>query len=143
MKNIRNWKKYTFVGLDTNVFSYHLHQDPLFGHIAKEIFDLLSIGQLQAVTSIITLIEILSVKAPANKIKGLKELFSEIPNLKTVEVNSAIAIKAAEIRRTYGFRTPDAIQLATAIYEKADVFITNDEKLTRCKGVKILLIPSL
>lgn len=140
MKGLGNFEKYKFVGLDTNIFSYHFHQDPLFGPLTKEIFDLLSLNRLRAVTSIITLIEILSVKASSAKIKGLKKLFSEIPNLAVVEVNEEIAYKTAQIRRKYGFRTPDAIQLATAVQAKAKVFITNDERLKKIKELKVKLI---
>ncbi len=143
MKNVNRWKGLSFVGLDSNIFSYHFHQHPLFGPTAKELFSLLSLGQLRAVTSIITLIEILSVKAPLSKIKGLEKLFSETPNLTTVEVNSKIAVKAATIRRSYGFRTPDAIQIATAVHLKANSFITNDEKLTKFKQIKVILISTI
>lgn len=143
MKNLNRWETYSFVGLDANIFSYHFHQDPIFGPTAKEIFDFLSLDRLRGVTSIITLIEILSVRAPLFKIKGLKKLFSETPNLTIVEVNEEIASRAAEIRRTYGFRTPDAIQLATAVYSKAKVFVTNDEKLIKFRRIKVLLISSL
>lgn len=140
MKGLGNFEKYKFVGLDANIFSYHFHQDPLFGPLTKEIFDLLSLNRLRAVTSIITLIEILSVKASSVKIKGLKKLFSEIPNLAVVEVNEEIADKTVLIRRKYGFRTPDAIQLATAVQARAKVFITNDERLKKLKELKVILL---
>lgn len=143
MKKQNRWEGYHFVGLDANIFSYHFHQDPLFGPLTKEIFDLLSLNRLRAVTSIITLIEILSVKASSVKIKGLKKLFSEIPNLAVVEVDEEIADKTALIRRNYGFRTPDAIQLATALRAKAKVFITNDETLKKLKELKVILLKDL
>jgi predicted nucleic acid-binding protein len=39
-------------------------------------------------------------------------------------------IKASYLRATYTLRTPDAIQLATAIYSQADFFLTNDKQLS-------------
>lgn len=57
-----------------------------------------------------------------------------------IELNQEIAEKAAEIRADYGFKTPDSIQLATAAYSGADVFYTNDLKLSRFNELTILTI---
>jgi predicted nucleic acid-binding protein len=54
-----------------------------------------------------------------------------------------IARKSAELRAKYGFRAPDAIQLATAFTEKAEVFITNDENLKRVDGIKVIVLQDL
>jgi predicted nucleic acid-binding protein len=54
-----------------------------------------------------------------------------------------IARKSAELRAKYGFRTPDAIQLATAFTEKAEVFITNDENLKRVDGIEVIVLQDL
>lgn len=138
-----NGMKSKFVGLDSNIFSYQFHQNPQFGPATKKIFDALSSNQLRAVTSIITLLEILSVNAPPNKIKGLEKLFLEMPNLMTFPVNHEIAVMATTIRREYKFRTPDAIQLATAKHARAKAFITNDDDLKKFKELKIILLSEL
>lgn len=80
---MKRQNKLKFVALDSNIFSYHFHKDPIFGPPSKKIFDLLSTDKLQAVTSLVTLIEILSIKAPPSKIKSLKESFFNIPGLVT------------------------------------------------------------
>jgi len=41
------------------------------------------------------------------------------------------------LRSRHRFKTPDAIHLATAIEEHADVFLTGDDDLKRCTDVKI------
>jgi len=138
-----SWKKYRLIGLDSNIFSYQFHKHPIFGPIAKEIFDALSLNELHAVTSIITLIEVLSVKAPLIKLKQLEKQFSETPNLTVFDVNHEIALEAAKIRRKYGFRLPDSIQLATVIHAKAKVFITNDSRLKSLKKLKIVLLSEI
>jgi len=134
-----NLKKFNLIGLDTNIFSYQFHQDPQFGLLTKKIFDELSKDNLQAVTSVVTLIEILSV----SKVKQLKELFLRTPNLSILDVNHEIALEAAAIRRKYGFRTPDAIQLATAKLNRAKAFVTNDERLKNYLGLKIILLSAI
>lgn len=136
-------KRFKKVGLDSNIFSYQFHQDPKFGPLTKSIFDDLSADKLQAITSIITLIEILSVKTSLAKIKQLKELFLRTPNLTILDVGQDIAQEAAKIRRKYGFRTPDAIQLATAKLSRAKAYITNDQRLKSFKALKIILLSEL
>ncbi len=136
-------KRFKKVGLDSNIFSYQFHQDPNFGPLTKSIFDDLSADKLQAITSTITLIEILSVKTSLAKIKQLKELFLRTPNLTILDVGQDIAMEAAKIRRKYGFRTPDAIQLATAKLSRAKAYITNDERLKSYKGLKVILLSEI
>ena len=45
-----------------------------------------------------------------------------------------------ELRARHNFKTPDAIHLATAIEEKADVFLTGDVTLARCSDIQVDLI---
>ncbi|MEX2415866.1 MAG: PIN domain-containing protein, partial [Paenibacillaceae bacterium] len=59
-------------------------------------------------------------------IEEYRSTLLHFPNLTFREMDFNIANKAAQCRAEYGLKTPDAIQLATAILEEADVFITND-----------------
>lgn len=133
-------RRFKTVGLDSNIFSYQFHQDPTYGPITKQIFDLLSFNKLHAATSFITLAELLSIKAPLPKIKQLESLFLRTPNLEVFEVNHDVAAGAAKIRREYGLRLPDAIQLATAIVSRQQAFISNDSRLKRVKEIKIIIL---
>jgi hypothetical protein len=47
----------------------------------------LSEAELLAVTSIITLIELLSLKIPEKEVDKLKLLYLETPNLKTISID--------------------------------------------------------
>ncbi len=62
------------------------------------------------------------------------------PNLKIVDINLGIAVDAARIRGTYDFATPNSLLLATALHVKADLFISNDKKLSRFKELDVYLI---
>jgi predicted nucleic acid-binding protein len=53
------------------------------------------------------------------------------------EVTAAVIERASDLRTRHNFKTPDAIHLATAIEEKADLFLTGDEGLARCTEVKV------
>jgi predicted nucleic acid-binding protein len=56
---------------------------------------------------------------------------------RVVEISAAIIERATELRARYGFRSPDAIHLATAIDSGAEVFITGDESLARCAEIAV------
>ena len=53
------------------------------------------------------------------------------------EISPAVIERATELRARYGFRTPDAIHVATAIEERADLLLTGDTGLARCTDVKV------
>ena len=131
------------VALDSNIFIYNLEENPQFVKFTDLVFKRLVANKLKAVTSIISLTEILSYQKTSNVAKQLIEDFLGTPNLEVFDVNQQIAVEAANIRRSYGIRLPDAIQLATAVNAKADAFITNDKKLKAFKDIKILPITSL
>ncbi|MEW6127070.1 MAG: type II toxin-antitoxin system VapC family toxin [Acidobacteriota bacterium] len=61
-------------------------------------------------------------------------------SVKVVEIDEAIIDKATELRATYGFKTPDAIHLATAIKENSDLFLTGDASLSRCVEAKVEIL---
>lgn len=134
----RSLSKINVVGLDTNIFIYHFHNNPDFTSYTDKIFNLLVENKIKVVTSLITLIELLSFKAPHDRLRRLKESFEQLPNLTVFPVDESMALKIAEIRREYGFRLPDSIQLATALLGKAQVFISNDQKLKKFQEVKII-----
>ncbi|MBI2430766.1 MAG: PIN domain-containing protein [Candidatus Levybacteria bacterium] len=141
MSGISNLKK---VALDSNIFIYYFNESSQFGTASKLIFDALAENELRAITSITTLIEMLSSKKLSDQAaKDIVKKVLTIPNLTILDIDQKIAVGAAKIRRIYGFRTPDAIQLATAIQEKAEVFITNDRKTKVVKELKVLMLSSL
>lgn len=135
--------KFKLVALDSNIFIYYFETNPNFVGTIDLIFKKLAANKLQAVTSMISLIESLSYPSPPDVLKGIMESFQIIPNLQVLEVNKEIALKAAEIRRKYKFKLPDSVQIATAISAKAQVFITNDYRLKSFKRLKIIPLSDL
>jgi len=56
------------------------------------------------------------------------------------EISAQIIDRATDLRAAHGFKTPDSIHLATAIEEKADVFLTGDRLLARCPTIQVDVI---
>lgn len=129
-------KKIT-VAIDTNIFIYYFQQHYLFGNSSKKLLSSIEKEKSKTITSLITLIELLSFQAPEATIAKLQLEYVNFPNLLTIDVNYKIALEAARIRRVYGYKTADAIQLATALFAKADVFITNDKRLQKFKEIEV------
>ena len=68
-----------------------------------------------------------------------REYFRDSSTIEVLAVDWPIAEEAARIRSAYRLRTPDAIQIATAIVAEADVFITNDRALVRVSEISVVL----
>lgn len=121
------------VALDSMTFIYHFDRvEPYFAH-TTELFTKAQHGDYEIITSLISVIETLSPTAYRHSPELIKEIniyFKEAHYLHIVDVTWDIAQEAARLRREYKYlRTPDAIQLATAIVHNADLFVTNDMKL--------------
>lgn len=135
--------KHKLVGLDTNIFIYHFEDNPQFATYAQLIFEELAKGKLRAVTSVISMIEALSYPSPSQVIKNIEEGFKTIPNLTIIDIDHNLAIEAARIRRSYGLRLPDSVQLATALKAKAQAFISNDDRLKAFKELPVILLSKI
>ena len=48
--------------------------------------------------------------------------------------------EAAQLRAAYGIKTPDALQLATALMARCSTFLTNDRDLAPIGGIHIIQI---
>jgi predicted nucleic acid-binding protein len=72
-----------------------------------------------------------------------QEILFQQANLASMPVSSEIARLAAQIRAVYNFRTPDAIQVATAMGERASFFLTNDRRLSALPNLEVLVLDEL
>ena len=75
-----------------------------------------------------------------NRVNTIYALTSTYPHLSWVPPTLALADQAARLRAKYGLRTPDAIQVATAISAGATGFVGNDNGFKRVTEVEILLL---
>lgn len=134
------------VGLDTAPLIYFIEKNPAFHFLIRPFFNDLANGEFTAVTSTITLVETLVHPIRTNHkviARQYREILLNTPHLITLDVSPDIAQRAAEIRATYDLRTPDAIQLATAIQAGAAYFLTNDRSLRKFAEINILVVDDL
>jgi len=134
------------VGLDTMVFIYHFEENQIYSPLTFSIFESLEKGNFNAVTSILTLLEILVKPKKENNsllTERYKLLFETFPNLQVKILDENIADVASSLRASYNINTPDAIQIATSLEAQADVFITNDASLKKISEIKVLLLSEM
>ena len=92
-------------------------------------------------SSTMTLLELLVVPfRENNKRLALKyrTLLHDLLSEPLIPLDETIAESASFYRAQYGFKTPDAIQLATAVQHGYDVFYTNDRKLSACNEIEVV-----
>lgn len=134
------------IGLDTNVFIYFLEDHPRYGAWCASLFDLIERGQNAAVTSTVTLLELLVQPYRDHKDELAQKIYTltgTYPKIEWVPLSMTLADRAAELRARYRLSTPDAIQLATAIGHKALRFYGNDRGLRRVKEIECILVEDL
>ena len=134
------------IALDTMVFIYHLEDHPVFSVITERLFDEIEKGKVRAVTSYVTLLEILVKPKRDGRLKAAsdyRDLLLTFPNLRFAALDQRVAELASTLRARYVMRTPDAIQIATAMSEGATMFVTNNSELKKATEIQIVLLGEL
>jgi predicted nucleic acid-binding protein len=132
------------VALDTALFIYWIEEHPSYLPLVEPIFSAIEAGRLMAVTSAVTLLEVLVGPYRAN-VPSLAERYEFVltksPGLRLVPLDSPLLRVAAQIRAASGLKTPDALQLAAAVSTGCKVFLTHDRRLPdRVAGVKVITL---
>lgn len=139
-------RRHRRIALDTSVFIYQLEANPRYADLTDHIFTWLERPDRMAVTSTITMTELL-VQPYAMKddqqVDEFYALLSTYPNLAWIAPDLAIADVAARIRAAHRLRTPDALQAATAVQSGVTGLVTNDAVFERVKGFETLVLEQM
>ncbi len=134
------------VGLDTSPLIYLAEANTDYKTVVKPFFEAVRHNEFIVVTSMISVVEVLVHPIRNNDtdlIQKYRDLLFKTRGLKTVMLSQPIAEEAARLRATNNIRTPDSIQMATAIVEEASFFLTNDKHFPSLPNLKILLLDDL
>jgi predicted nucleic acid-binding protein len=143
LKFRRSIEKHRVVGLDTAPLIYFIEDVTPYADLLNPVFDRLESHALGAVTSTITLAEILTkplVDKNFTLVDEIKFTIRAFSTLSMVAIDEKLAEAAALIRARYAIRLPDALQIAAAIQGEATLFITNDRRLKKVDGVEVLVL---
>lgn len=134
------------VGLDTAPLIYFIEENQTYLEMTNAFFEALTRGEFRVVTSIVTLLEALVYplrQGDTLLAQQYRDILFNAEGLMTFQVTEDIAEVAAQLRAIYNLKTPDAIQLATAISEGASFFLTNDARLPSLPGLTVLVLDAL
>lgn len=130
--------------VDTAPFIYLIEEHKEFGGISERLFSLIEkTTALTCIASVITLTEVLSKPMQAGRddlVEAYRSVLVDSGALMLCPVDDDIAEKAASLRAQFGIKTPDAIQLATAIENNASLFVTNDRGIPELDGLKLVVL---
>jgi predicted nucleic acid-binding protein len=127
-------RRHRRIALDTSVFIYQLEGNARYLALTDPVFSWLERAGHEAVTSTITMTELLVPSYRENdeyRVDSFYGLLSTYPNLRWIAPDLETADLAAKLRAQYRLRTPDALQAATAIRANVTAMITNDPAFAR------------
>lgn len=131
------------VYLDTSVYIYFFEDNKIFADRVDALFERIIKLKLPILASVLIKAELL-VKPLQKKNVSLVDKYSNLtsyfPNLNLVDVNSMVAVRAAELRAEFGIGMADAIHLASAILSGAKTFVTADKKLKGVGGIDVIVL---
>lgn len=136
----------TVVGLDTAPLIYLIEESLAYLPLVRPFFEAVDRGEFRVFTSSLTLTEVLVHplrRGDQHLAEQYRRILLHANNIVTVPVSHEIAEQAAHLRAEGGLRTPDAIQVATALHLGASAFLTNDGRLSGLAGLKVLILDHL
>jgi hypothetical protein len=97
-------------------------------------------GEVQAQTSALSLYQLLMEsyrRGDETTADRIERLIGAMPGLTVIPLDGRIARQAAQVRARIGGGLERSIQLATALSEEADLFLTRHSSLRRVAGMGI------
>lgn len=134
------------IAMDTAPFIYYLEEHPVYLPLLDPLFDAIEAGAVQAITSTVTLLEVLVAPhrdGNDDLVDRYRRMLLDTRGVDVRPVSEQVAETAARLRGDYTVRTPDAIQLATAICGQASIFLTNDRRLPSLPDIEVFLVDDL
>jgi predicted nucleic acid-binding protein len=130
--------------LDTSVFIYFIEEHPRYLRLVEPIFTQIDSGKREAVTSSLTLLEVLVVPYRAGDLalaERYEALLTRSRGVRMLDVGRADLRAAAQLRALHSsLRTPDALQIATALRGGCGSLVTNDRELPRLPGLRVVAL---
>ena len=134
------------IGLDTSIFIFKVEENPKYLDLVNPVFSWLIDSDGQAVTSTITMLELLVQPyrlRDERRAGSFYVLLSTYPHLQWIAPTLKIADSAARLRGQHNLSAMDAIQAATALASGAQGFVSNDTAFRRVGQLDVLILEDL
>ncbi len=130
------------VALDTAVFIYFIEENPRFLPCLEPLFASIASGGHRAVTSALTLLEVLVVPFRVGNVSladRYEALLTRSRGLRMIDLDHGQLRAAAQLRAVHPkVRTPDSLQLAAAAAGQCSALVTNDRDIPSLPGLRVL-----
>jgi predicted nucleic acid-binding protein len=126
--------------LDANIIIFgHEAADPLKQLVLRRLVACCEQPDGQLATSIFSRLEcrVLPLRTSDKDLLAQYDEFFGFGGVEVIGVTEEIIDLATELRAKYGFKSPDAIHLASAIAVGAQVFLTADAALRKCAEIAV------
>jgi predicted nucleic acid-binding protein len=131
---------------DTAPIIYYIEKHSDFSVCMEGLIQQACVSRHVWITSFVSWIETLILprrEKNSDLEKTYKEWLEQTPFLSVIQSNPLVMRQAVHFRAEYGFKTPDAIQLATAQVCRADAVITNDQAWKKVKELRVVTLDEL
>jgi predicted nucleic acid-binding protein len=133
------------VAVDTAIFIYFIEEEPRFLRLVLPLFEGADAGKRELVTSAVTLLEVLVVPYRVGDVhlaERYELLLTRSRGIRMIDVTRDQLRAAAHVRATTGVKTPDALQLVSALGAGCRTFLTNDRELPQIPGLRVIQLSS-
>jgi predicted nucleic acid-binding protein len=131
------------VAFDSAPLIYYLEKHPRYLPLSRELFGAMASQLTVGLTSVLTLLEVLVVplRAGAESLANdYRRMLNHTRGLTLYPVDHAVSERAAKMRADNPWlRTPDALQIATALEHGAQLIVTNDNRWKRLREIPVVV----
>ncbi len=134
------------LGFDTPPLIYLVERHADYFDCLLFIMRAVDQGSIEGLTSTISLTEVLVQplrKGSTDLVRRYEAVLTQSKNFRVESFTPKTARLAADLRARYNVRTPDAMQVATALEAGCDAFVTNDKDLRRVTEIAVWIVDDL
>ena len=73
-------------------------------------------------------------------VREYKAIFEQSKGIDLIDLTPEISEISAKLRAAHELRTPDSIEIGTAVYAGADFFLTNDRRLESVEAIPVIVL---
>ena len=131
------------VYLDTNIFIYAVEGFDRFEEEINLLFSAVEQGEIEAITSELTLAEALVKPFKEGKERYqqiYREALQDRASFHLMSVTRPLLVESARLRASTGLRLPDAIHLATAREAGCSTLVTNDDDFEGAPEMNVVIL---
>lgn len=129
--------------METAPLIYYVEENPAYSAKMDAIVTTVEEGPIEAVSSVITLTEVLTHPLKLGDVsleREYRDILMHSGGFRLLPISSRIAEAAADLRARYNLRTPDALHVAASIDARCDAFLTNDTGVKRITEITVLVL---